>query len=103
MDFYTFKTEKADFENFANDLPNDVYSVETCPEPAHAMVYIKTEEGKHIIYDPNLAILAVDPSVSATRLYEIVNPYTKGEDCHVSFSPCSLIQKNISKVLSEVS
>ena len=41
------------------------------------MVYIKTEEG---IYDANFAILAVEP-------------YLKGKNCHVSFSPCSLLPK----------
>lgn len=67
----------------------------------HAMVYVKTEQGKHIIYDPNFAILAADSSVSVTRLYEIVKRYIKGERSYVSFYPCSLLPKNPSDVLDK--
>ena len=37
----------------------------------HAIVFIKTEEGKDFIFDPNRATLAVDPAQSAARLVEI--------------------------------
>ncbi len=37
----------------------------------HAIVYIKTEEGKDFIFDPNTATLAIDPAQSADRLAEI--------------------------------
>ncbi|WP_215217816.1 hypothetical protein, partial [Candidatus Rhabdochlamydia sp. W815] len=81
---YTFKKRKEEpsFENFTKNLIAGVYHIGILPEKdtGHAMVYIKTKEGKHIIYDPNLGILAVAPSVSATKLYEIVKSYTKEEN-----------------------
>ncbi|QYF48353.1 hypothetical protein RHABOEDO_000494 [Candidatus Rhabdochlamydia oedothoracis] len=81
---YKFKKreEELSFENFTKNLIAGVYKIGILLEghKGHAMVYIKTKEGQHIIYDPNLGILAVAPSVSATKLYEIVKSYTKEEN-----------------------
>ncbi|HEV3270241.1 MAG TPA: hypothetical protein VGZ69_06305 [Candidatus Rhabdochlamydia sp.] len=93
-----------EFELIIDDLSAGIYYVSsTSGNSGHSMAYIKTEEGKHIIYDPNLAILAVNYNEAGARLWKIVKRYIKeDENFTVSFSPCSLFSKKTSELLNKI-
>jgi|GEM_PF-5412774 len=67
------RSEFLAFSDFVHNVEPGVFVVFLRDKnlSGHAIVFIKTEEGKDFIFDPNRATLAVDPAQSAIRLIEI--------------------------------
>jgi hypothetical protein len=74
---------------FFDDLDFGVYSAGfrfNNWESGHAISFIKTEEGKNYIFDPNYGILAVDAKDFSERMKKILDLY--GETELIRVNPC---------------
>jgi hypothetical protein len=86
---------KEGFADFFADLPAGAYIIGINPfqhkkgEGAHAMAFIKTEEGKDLLFDSNRATFAVDREKVSTRLWDIVTDYASKSFGLVA-TPCTL-------------